>query len=243
MPAPDRAVPGRPRLNGGAPVLKLILFLQPSPSGRGRLGAWLREYAPALGARVRATRLVLNLDNQPDDIRVHASTAAAAPYEAALQIWIDTPDTAASAADAFAALAAGLRPLSPGLHAWHVAETVVWNREPDRQGRLPGISYLGLLDFHADMPDSAAHRSWTLHAEAARAVHVGATRYRQNRLARRLTPDGPAARGISELYFPSREALVSGFFDSARGRAEIRRDTAHFISSATRLYTTEYVLL
>ena len=162
-----------------------------------------------------------------------------------IQLWFDAPDDPAIAAEKLDALKAdgSLLMHAGGMHGYRVVETEVWNRETRRRGHAPGVTYIGLLDFHADLPDSAARRSWTLHAEAARLIHVGCRRYRHNWIAAPLTSDADAARGISELYFPSRDALIHGFFDSERGRAEIRRDTGHFISRGTRLYTTEHVLI
>ena len=40
--------------------------------------------------------------------------------------------------------------------------------------------------------------------------------------------DGPAHGGFSSLPLPSEEALIGGYFDSDRGRTEIRADIRHF---------------
>lgn len=121
------------------------------------------------------------------------------------------------------------------LHAYIVESRLVFDRG---ESGSPGssITLLGRLMFHADLPDSAARRSWTLHAKLAERVHVGADRYIQNWVTRALTPDSPPARGMPEMRFPDERALVERFFDSDRGRDEILQDTAHFVASGPRLY-------
>jgi hypothetical protein len=222
--------------------MKLMIFLR-GPD----LGAWLLDHAVAFSRDARPSRLTVNLNDQPPEVRVHVSSADAAadPYAAVLQLWFDAPDDPSAASEKLDALTAdgSLLRHAEGMSAYRIEETEIWNREQRRVGRAPGVTYLGLLDFHADMPDSAARRSWTLHANAARRVHVGCTRYQQNWIAAALTPDTDAARGIAELYFPSRDAIINGFFESERGRTEIRQDIGHFISRGTRLYTSEYVLI
>jgi hypothetical protein len=52
----------------------------------------------------------------------------------------------------------------------------------------------------------------------------------------------PRFDGIAELHFPSVEAMMTRWFDSEAGRAAIVHDVGHFLSRATRLYTTEHVL-
>lgn len=226
--------------------MKLMIFLRaPKDTGDAPgLGTWLLDNAVALSRDARPSRLTVNLNDQPPEVRVHASSAdvAADPYAAVLQLWFDDPAVASKKLAALTADGSLLRHAG-GMSAYSIVETQIWNREERRIGRAPGVTYLSLLDFYADMPDSAARRSWTLHANAARRVHVGCTRYQQNWIAAPLTPDTEAARGVAELYFPSRHAIVHGFFESERGQTEIRQDTSHFISRGTRLYTSEYVLI
>ncbi|GAO56804.1 hypothetical protein [Novosphingobium sp. MD-1] len=145
-------------------------------------------------------------------------------YDAAA-IWDDAagvPDfTAVSGADC--------------LHAWQVEPTERFRRA--RQGAEDeAITLLGRLMFHADLPDPAAKRCWAHHTALAEKVHVGASRYIQNWITRAITPDCPPVRGLPELRFPDRKALIEGFFDSDRGRDEVVHDTSHFVASGPRLF-------
>lgn len=121
------------------------------------------------------------------------------------------------------------------VHAWQVEPTPQFHREP--HGRDDeAITLLGRLMFHADLPDSAARRSWSHHAALAERVHVGASHYIQNWVVGPLSPECPPTRGLPELRFPGRRALIEGFFDSDRGRDEIVHDTSHFVSAGPRLF-------
>ena len=121
------------------------------------------------------------------------------------------------------------------VHAWSVQPTVGYSRGPYGDDR-EALTLLGRLMFHADLPDSAAQRSWALHAALAERVHIGACHYVQNWVLEALVPDCPPTRGLPELRFPNEAAAVDRFFDSDRGRMEILQDTAHFVASGPRLY-------
>jgi hypothetical protein len=125
--------------------------------------------------------------------------------------------------------------VTAAIHAYAVESRTIFERGP-APDPATAITLMGRLMFHADLPDSAARRSWGLHAPLAERVHVGADRYIQNWVVGTLTPGSPAARGIPELRFPDAAALVGRFFDSDRGRDEILQDTAHFVASGPRLY-------
>lgn len=117
------------------------------------------------------------------------------------------------------------------------------DRQPEKSiGVSPGIKYIGLLEFHADLPDSAARRSWGIHANLAVDVHVGMDKYVRNWVVEAPTPNCKPARGISELHFPSEEAITDRFFDSERGMREILHDTSHFVASGARSFVSEHVL-
>ncbi len=157
-----------------------------------------------------------------------------------VQIWLDDisaiPRVAATAIPALADHAALL-------HAYRATETVIWDRQETAPGQqTPGTSFMGRLQFHDDMPDSAARRSWTLHATLARRVHAAATRYAQNWIDGMLTPDAPVARGVPDLHFASARDLQERFFDSPAGRDAVLQDTAHFIQDGPRLYTREFIV-
>lgn len=121
------------------------------------------------------------------------------------------------------------------IHAYAVEARLIFERgDPAREPAA--VTLLGQLMFHADLPDSAAQRSWSLHARLAERVHVGATGYTQNWVVAALSADCPPARGLPQMRWPDEEALVSGFFDSNRGQEEIFHDTAHFVAGGTRFY-------
>lgn len=150
------------------------------------------------------------------------------------------PERSADLYDA-ALILPGHSPLPPipadmlELHAYAVESRTVFERHA-ASDPATAITLLGRLMFHADLPDSAARRSWRLHAPLAERVHVGADRYVQNWVVAALTPESPPTRGLPEMRFPDEASLVERFFDSDRGRDEILQDTAHFVASGPRLY-------
>jgi len=128
-------------------------------------------------------------------------------------------------------------------HAYRVTRTIVIDRETPRQGSLPGYKVIREIMFHADMPDTAARRSWTHHGNLARKVHVGVTRYVQHWVEQKLSPNAFPIRGISELYVPSWETLATRYYDSPRGREEVTHDAGHFIADQLpRVYARERLL-
>lgn len=128
-------------------------------------------------------------------------------------------------------------------HSYGVEPRLIFDRGAERRvGTSPGYKLFGRLMFHADMPDSAARRSWTLHAGLAERVHIGASRYVQNWVIEPLSADCPPTRGMPEMSFPSEGDLVDRFFDSDRGREEILQDTAHFVAAGPRFYAIENVV-
>lgn len=125
-------------------------------------------------------------------------------------------------------------------HAFEVEETrVKGGSRPIPHGCQPGIHMMHPLFFHEDLPRTALLRSWReIHANLAARIHVGAQTYSQFLVLKRLT-DGPDYGGFSSLHFPSHHALMNGYFESDRGRAEIRHDIRHFIRGLPpRLFAT-----
>lgn len=171
--------------------------------------------------------------NPPADLDLPSdSKDSRPPYDAVLQF--------AGQADC----AALLLKLPAGIicHAYRVSRKVIRDDGPIPAGwPAPGLKMMHALHFHADMPDSAVLRSWANHGRLAVKVHVGAARYCQNWIEDALSDDGPGYRGMSELHFPSLQALNDGYFDSPRGRDEIAQDIAHFIvGRPPRIFTQEY---
>jgi hypothetical protein len=138
------------------------------------------------------------------------------------------------------ALAAALSAVdTPPAASVRVIETVEKDELPRPPGQAPGVKFLSLMEFHADLPVAVARRLWAHHAALALDVHVGMARYVRDWVA----AETPAAfHGIAELHFPSVEAMTTRWFRDAAGRAAITHDVGHFLARATRLYTTEHVL-
>lgn len=197
-------------------------------------GHLLAEVAPAL------LRAAPGLDAASLDL-VDATPAAppwqragepAAPDQPAFDAVFDLWGSDAALGDAARALA----PLGPV--AVRVAETVEKDALARPPGRAPGVKFLSLMTFHADLPEAAARRIWAHHAPLALRVHAGMARYVRDW----VIGDPPGFHGIAELHFPSAEAMLTQWFDSDAGRAAITQDVGHFLLRATRLYTTEHVL-
>ncbi len=129
------------------------------------------------------------------------------------------------------------------IHAYAVTHKQIYNRKAFSRGRpSAGIKLMGRLMFHADLPDTAAMRSWGLHAPLAARVHVGSAIYVQNWVLGALSADCPPARGIPIMHFPTDVDFFDGFVDSPRGMQEILQDTSHFVASGPRFYTTEHII-
>jgi hypothetical protein len=232
-------------------VTKIILFAR-ARSNRVAFQRWfLDEVVTGLAEdRTGIHRLTVNLVDDPPATPIYrppsdrdaAAGAMPAPfYDLVVQLWLDGTDS-------FRRLETGamseLAERAALLHAYRVTEAVIWDRQEVTPGtQTPGISFMGRLQFHDDMPDSAARRSWTLHTALARKVHVAATRYIQNWIEEPFGADTPPARGIPELHFATEQDLLERFFDSPRGREEVLQDTAHFIQDGPRLYTREFIVL
>jgi hypothetical protein len=157
------------------------------------------------------------------------------PFDAVLDLWGE-PGAISAALAALASWIEGAPRASV-----RVIETVERDDLPRPIGRAPGVKFLSLMTFHADLPEAAARRLWAHHAGLALRVHVGMARYVRDW----VTPEASEAvpfHGIAELHFPSVEAMTTRWFDSEAGRAAIIHDVGHFLERATRLYTTEHVL-
>lgn len=109
-----------------------------------------------------------------------------------------------------------------------VKKTPATEYEP---GPIPGIRMLHPLFFHADLSSSALLRSWReLHGSLAVEAHGGAEYYGQMLVLNSLTPESPGFGGFSEFQFPSRDALIHGYFVSDAARKAVRHDIRHFIA-------------
>lgn len=218
-------------------MIKIIVFLR----GREDSAAfheWIRTEFAAQATR-DVKKLVVNLVQPPPQTAIYkppSDTSTRPFYDAVVQFWCARETV-------FDAVQAALSPRAALMHAYRVTETVIWDRQETKPGtQTVGLSFMGRLQFHEDMPDSAARRSWTLHATLARRVHAVATRYVQNWIDEVLTAKTPVARGVPDLHFASEQDMLEKFFDSPAGRDAVLQDTAHFIQDGPRLYTREFVI-
>ena len=215
---------------------KLFVLLR-DPDGR-EIAATQDRVRAALGARdsvfARATRLGFcrigaipeGLPRRPDDeprpaydVTIRAEFADSADAQAAFRT--------TSKPDWFTGLTAC---------AFLVTPIPVLDRLPP--DAKPAIKNLALIQFHGDLPDSAAQRSWAQHAKLASIVHTGAGRYVRNWVEARA-PDEPPIRGIVEIDFATLPDLTDRYFGVPGGMERIIQDTGHFVQKATRLYMQE----
>ena len=225
--------------------MKFVSFAKAAQvSGRAAFQAWLiSEFAPRfMAANGDLEGLAIDVvDRTPGKLPYTPITSAssgrnldhAPAYDAVVHVWLPSVDRFRTASESWAGHA-GI------CHSFQASEIVIWSDEPAALGALPGLKYLGLLEFHDDLTDSAIRRSWAHHTKLARRAHPGATKYLQNWLTP-LDADAPPAKGISELYLPRISESFDNFFDSVRGRQEITHETAHFVKGGPRLYATEHV--
>ena len=141
-------------------------------------------------------------------------------------------------------LAQRLGSLSLPTASYDITDHVVFDRQLIAGGKpSTGFKLMRGLYFFADLPDSAASRSWLNHEKLAASVHIGCCRYVRHWVNRPLTPGAPKVRGFSDLQFATIDDLANRYFDCERGRREIMQDISHFIERGMdRIYAREYVL-
>jgi len=211
-----------------APWMKLLFFLK-SEGNATDLRRWLIEkVGRALAADRRVSRFVVG--------RVQARTLV--PHDPPSQRQTDAPSLDVTVEIEglefdYGPLIGDLASRTTAVHAFRVTPTVVWDREVRSAGEKPGTTYFALLRFHEDLPDSAARRSWAVHGELARHVHVGCTCYVQNWVDERLAGAGPRVQGVPQLTFPT-EADLMGGSSPLRSAARMSCATAATSSRAGR---------
>jgi hypothetical protein len=198
-----------------------------------------------LGSAPVAARLIVNLVNDPPPNRPYRppndlTIAPDAMYDVIVEF---SPSDSCANIDHHLQLISSLVVPVRACHVYRVEEVIEKGGPCVAAGTpSPGMKYFGQLVFHPDLPDSAARRSWTIHAALAKTVHVGATKYVRNWVVEQIGDSAPRTQGIVELHFPTLDDLLHRFFDSERGKMQILHDTSHFIAQGARYYTTEYVL-
>ena len=209
------------------------------------LKAWcLDTLGPGLLARDPAVeRLIVNLAMPAPSIQPYGSAESlqGESFDVVLQVWAPTLAVIQRAMRPFAEEFAARTRLQ---HVYRLTDTEVLRAPGFVDGKpTAGIKLMRGLYLFDDLPDAAAKRMWAHHSELAVKVHVGLARYARHWVDAVLTPGSPTIRGMSDLHFPSEEAMRDRYFDSPRGREEIMHDIGHFISAGTqRFYAQEYVL-
>lgn len=224
---------------------KIIAFLRAAPeTARETFQNDILALANAgLDRMINAAALNVNLVRMPPPnlpYRPPSDPGVGKPpeYDVIVEAWSasDASRTAGQLRDAMAGK-------TSAMHDYRVTHKQIYDRKPFRRGRpSEGIKLMGRLMFHADLPDSAAMRSWGLHAPLAARVHIGSAIYVQNWVEAPLSADCPPARGIPVMHFPTDADFFDRFVDSPRGMEEILQDTSHFVASGPRFYTTEHVI-
>ena len=207
--------------------------------------AWcLNTLGPGLLARAPSIeRLVVNLAIPAPANGPYGSgeSLEGDAFDVVLQVWVPR----------LQALVAAWRPVSAAVnartrvqHVYRLTDTEVLYRSEQLQGvPTPGYKLLRGLHLFEDLPDAAAQRIWAHHSALATRVHVGLARYARHWVDEVLTPGSPPIRGLSDHHFPDEESMRERYFDSPRGRDEIRHDLGHFIRAGTqRFYGREHIL-
>jgi len=226
-------------------VNKIVVFLRAKPGAPREdfQQALLAMACGGLAAPRDGEAMTLNLVRMPPDNLPYrppsdSSVGQTPEYDAVVEIWGPR-----SAREMASDLRRAVADRVGAFHAYAVTATQIYSRRAFARGRPSGgIKLIGRLMFHPDMPDTAARRSWALHAGLAARVHVGSALYVQNWVDEALMDSCPPTRGIPIMHFPTEQAFFEEFVDSPRGMQEIIQDTSHFVAGGPRLYTTEYVI-
>jgi uncharacterized protein (TIGR02118 family) len=121
--------------------------------------------------------------------------------------------------------------LTTSAHGYMVEEALQWDRlEPQPEGtpslgfkvialsrRAPGISKKNFISHYRNV-----------HTELARKHHPGISRYTQNFVVNKLTPDAPDIDAFAELHFASREDFTDRFYATPESRQIIWNDVKAF---------------
>lgn len=207
--------------------------------------AWcLRTLAPGLLARAPAIeRLIVNLaiPAPAEGPYGSAESLQGDEFDVVLQAWVPRLPVLV---DAWRPVAEAFGARTRLHHVYRLTETEVLYRPERLQGTpTPGIKLLRGLYLFDDLPDAAAQRIWAHHSGLAVRVHVGLARYARHWVDQVLTPGSPPIRGLSDLHFPDEPSMRDRYFDSPRGREQIRHDLGHFIRGGTqRFHGREHIL-
>jgi hypothetical protein len=205
---------------------------------------YLKSFALRLQERCpQVRRHLVNLTEKgPVELRtMHDSDDPQARYDVVTQMWCSTiGELRAAAAQQ---LNDELFQQADVNNSYRLSDTVVLEDKNSCTDRRAGFKLLRELVFFDDMPDAAAKRCWDHHGNLALKIHVGMSHYVQHWVEERLSREQVPTRGISELFFPTRNDLVQRYYESERGRQQVLHDTGHFIQRRLpRVYSHEHVV-
>jgi hypothetical protein len=203
---------------------------------------YLNGFAPRLQQRCPQVHhhLVNLTEPGPTELRtMHDSDDPQARYDVVTQMWCGT--VAELRAASAQQLTDELLQWADVHNSYRVQETVVLEDKSAPANRQRGFKLLRELIFFDDLSDAAAKRCWAHHGNLALKIHTGMSRYAQHWVEETLSAARLPTRGISELFFPSREDLVQRYYESQRGREQVLHDTGHFIEKRLpRVYSHEH---
>lgn len=227
------------------PLMASKYFIYLTGGDRSRKADFQAEYLRAarkIAAAVpRGGKLIINLvEKTPEGVPFRPVNMHSEEADAIYDAIVELSSPMDEAEPLLAALVSCASDIAT-TEIYQVEEMVELDRQVVVLGeRSPGIKYIGRLNFHSDLPASAARRSWDIHVPLALRVHVGMDKYVRNWIVD--TSRGRPAGGIAELNFPTLDNMLTGYFDSDRGKEEIMHDISHFIASGTRFFVSEFVL-
>lgn len=205
---------------------------------------YLKDYAPRLQDAFPNMRLHrVNLcEAGPTELRtVHDSENPNDRYDVVAETWFDS---VVEFRESVEGKIAGTLREAADIQNWYlVSDRVILDQPKPTPARTSGFKLVRELLFHDDLSDAAAKRCWAHHGDLALKIHIGMTHYVQHWVEAVLSPNTPRVRGISELFFPTRDDLVERYYESPRGRSQVLHDTGHFIQRRLpRVYSHEHVL-
>lgn len=154
-------------------------------------------------------------------------------YDAVVELWSDAP---------IAIEADGLLTAMASLDIRMSQEVVGKAGDgPPPIGVTPGLSQLSFIQAKPGMPRSEAERHWDEHISLAREIHVGMTRYVQDRLSAAEAGARPWF-GMAHLHFPDAAALRDGLFRTPEDVAVISADVAEFVAGHATMLAVEHVV-
>lgn len=203
--------------------------------------AYLRAARKVAAALPQGGKLIVNLvEETPEGVPFRPVNVRAEEADAVYDVIVELSPPADEAEQILETLVSCAEDVAT-TEIYQVEEIVQLDRQVVVLGqRSPGIKYIGRLNFHPDLPATAARRSWDIHVPLALRVHVGMDKYVRNWIVD--ASRGRPAGGIAELNFPSIDDMLTRYFDCDRGREEIMHDISHFIANGTRFFASEFVL-